>query len=298
MKRILWTVFWILTATMGCFAQTTFYYPHIVDGILSGDVWRTTILLTNPGPPSSLATGTIMFYQDTTTGANVVNKQPNLAAVPFNISLTDESNKTTVSNSVSFSINGGQTKKYVSAGATPYLGGSATVSTLQGVVTGTAIFSHFDPTGTVLLAEAGVPSAAAVTRQAIFVDTTGGYNIGMAFSNPGNTAASVNLSLLNAAGTTVSPTVETLGPGNHDAFLISTPGPMLGTLQITSATPLAVIALRFDSVFRVFTTLPPVNLASLGSLYPTGLAWLDSHPWLAPFGSVARFLGSLQIGLG
>jgi len=297
MKRVFWIVSLILTAATLSSAQTTFYYPHIVDGVLSGDHWRTTIFLTNPGPPSSVATGTIKFFLDTTTSANSA-QNPQLAGLPFAITLKDESNTVTSSNSVSFSIAGGQTKKYVSAGSSSYKGGFATVSTDISTVNGTAIFSHFDSTDTVLIAEAGVPSAAAVTRQTIFVDTTGGYYIGLGFANPGGAAATVTLSLLNAAGATVSPTTETLGPGNHDAFLVSTPTPMVGSFQITSATPLAVIALRFDSIFRVFTTLPPITLASLGSLYPTGLAWVDAHPWLAPLSSVARFLGSLQIGIG
>src|SRR6516164_5419973 len=113
MKRILWTVFWILTATMVCSAQTTFYYPHIVNGLLSGDHWRTTILLGNSG--STPASGTITFVKDTTTSAAFSgNSQPLLAASPFSIVLTDDAGVITSSSTVAFTLSPGQIKKYVS----------------------------------------------------------------------------------------------------------------------------------------------------------------------------------------
>ena len=49
---------WILTATMVCSAQTTFYFPHIANGVLGGTIWKTTVLLTNPSA-SGAASGTI-----------------------------------------------------------------------------------------------------------------------------------------------------------------------------------------------------------------------------------------------
>jgi hypothetical protein len=295
MKRILWTVFWILTATMVCSAQTTFYYPQIVNGILSGDHWHTTIFLANNG--STPASGTITFVSDTTTSAAFAgNYQPGLASAAFSIGLKDDAGVQTSSSTVAFSLAPGQTKKYVSDGAGAYIGGAATVTTSAGTVTGTAIFSHFDSTDTRLIAEAGVPSATAATKQAIFVDTSGGYHIGLAIANTSGTAANITMTLMNTSGVAAltTPLSETLGSKNHDAFIVSTPGEWTGSLQISSTAALAAIALRFDPAFGVFTTLPPFTLASLGSMYPTGLAWLDAHPWLSPLSSVARLLGSIQ----
>jgi hypothetical protein len=294
MKRILWIGFWILTAAIVCSAQTTFYYPHVANGVLGVNTWKTTIFLTNPGDSSSVASGTITFKQD--TGGDPTNSAG--AGSAWSISFTDESSNVTTG-TIPFTIRGGQSKKYVSAGTGTYFGGFAIVTTTAGNVQGTAIFSQYGPSGA-LIAEAGVPAAAAVPRQTVFVDTIGGYNIGVAYANPGPSAASVTLSLLNAASATVvaTPVVQSLGSGNHAAAftfqMFPSAAAMSGTMQISSTVPLAAIALRFDPTFSVFTTLPPITLASL---YPAAAEWLQAHPWLQPLGSVARLLGSLRFGI-
>src|SRR5207247_29654 len=134
MKRIPLTVFWVLAVTVICSAQTTFYYPHVANGVLGSNIWRTTIFLTTP---------------------------------------------------------------------------DASVTTTGGTVTGTAIFSQFDLAGR-LLAEAGVPSASAVPNQAIFVDTQGGFSIGVAYANAGTAAANVTFSLLNSSAASVATTTQLL----------------------------------------------------------------------------------------
>jgi hypothetical protein len=150
-----------------------------------------------------------------------------------------------------------------------------------------------------LIAEGGVPAATAVPNQAIFVDTIGGFNVGVAYANPGTAAAPVTLSLLNSAGATVATTTQTLGPGNHAAGftsqLFSGSGALVGTMQLRSTSPLSAIALRFDPTFSIFTTLPPFSLASV--INPA-MQWLDKRPWLAPLTSVARLLGALQLRIG
>lgn len=297
MKRVWLTLIWILTATLICSAQTTFYYPHVANGVLGGStVWKTTIFLTNPAS-SGTASGRITLTRDnaTTTSAGSA-----FTAITF----VDESGATVGSGgTISFSIPGGGTRKYTSTGAGVYAGGFATVSTDTGTVNGTAIFSQFDSTNR-LVAEAGVPAVGSVPRQAIFVDTVGGYNIGVAYANPGPAAAPVMLSLVNSSAATVLTTTQTLGPGNHAAaftselfrgseqLLATVP---IGTLQITSASPLAAIALRFDPSFSVFTTLPPVTIAAL--LNPA-VEWLQQRPWLTPLTSIARLLGSFQLRIG
>jgi hypothetical protein len=65
-------------------------------------------------------------------------------------------------------------------------------------------------------------------------------------------------------------------------------------MQITSAAPLAAIALRF-APSGVFTTLPPVTLASL--INPA-VEWIRERPWLTPLTSVARMLGAFQLRIG
>ncbi len=288
MKRFGLILALILSVSVVCSAQTTFYYPHVANGVLGGTIWKTTIFLTNPSG-SGTASGTITFTQDNATQGS--------AGSPFNIGFTDESGLSSTG-TITFSIPPGATKKYVSAATGAYAGGFAVVNATVGTVNGTAIFSEFDLGGR-LIAEAGVPAVPAVPRQAIFVDTQGDYKIGVAFSNPGGASANVTLSLLNSAAAVVATTPQTLGPGNHVAKFTSELFPnapqLAGTMQITGASPLAAIALRFDPTFAVFTTLPPVTLSSL--INPA-MDWIEQRPWLAPLTSVARLLVRRQLRIG
>jgi len=290
MKRVLLTLTWILTATLICSAQTTFYYPHVANGVLGAFTWKTTILLTNPAS-SGTASGTITFTRD--------NSTLGLAGSPLAITLTDEGGVVSTSSVVTFSLPAGGTHKLVSSGAGQYAGGFATVSTTTGTVSGTAIFSEFDSAGN-LVGEAGVPSASGSLGQAVFVDTIGGYGIGVAYANPGGGSAHVTLNLLNSSAAMVASTTQILGSGNHTSkftseFFTTPLAPVAGTMQIVSDAPLAAIALRFDPTLSKFTTLPPVTLASL--INPA-IEWLQERPWLTPLSSLARLLGSLQFRIG
>jgi hypothetical protein len=289
MKRFLWIVLWIATITTVSSAQTTFYYPHVANGVLGGTVWKTTVFLTNPSG-STTASGTITFTQE--------NPSLGLAGTPFTISFTDENGAPAGSgNVITFTIPPGATRKYVSSGTGTFGGGFAVVAASQGTVAGTAIFSEFDLAGH-LIGEAGVPASPAVPNQAIFVDTIGGFNVGVAYANPGSAAASVTLSLLDSAAATVATTTQQLGQGNHTAAFVSqlfpSAGQLAGTMQLRSDAPLAAIALRFDATSPIFTTLPPVTLASL--INPA-MEWFSRRPWAQPFTSIARLLGAFQVRL-
>src|SRR5262249_30998918 len=141
------------------------------------------------------------------------------------------------------------------------------------------IFSEFDNAGN-LMCEGGVPSANPVLQQTIMVDTTGGNRIGVAYANPGPTSiANISLTLLDSLGNAVAaPLTHTLGPGNHvqgfTSEFFKSASPSVGSMQITSSTPIIAISLRFDPTLSKFTTLPPIMLASLIS---TGLEWLQSR---------------------
>ncbi len=290
MKRVFLTVIWIVTATVIASAQTTFYYAHVVNGVVGPYILKTTILLTNPSSATT-ASGTITFTRD--------SSNPGLAGSPFVLTLTDERGASTTSSTFTFSLTPGATRKLVSNGVGASISGFATVTTTTGTVSGTAIFSQFDGAGN-LVAEAGVPSATAVPRQAIFVDTIGGYSIGLAYANPGGTAANVTLNMLDSNAVSVASTAQILGSGNHvQGFTFQMfnppPPPVAGTMQITSDSPLVALALRFDPPLLKFTTLPPVTLASL--INPA-MEWLQERPWLTPLTSIARLLGSLQLRIG
>jgi hypothetical protein len=290
MKRTCAIVLWVLTATMICSAQTKFYFPHVANGVLTPDVWKTTIFLTNPAA-SGTASGTITLTKE--------NSTKSAAGAQFaEVSFTDQDGAAAGSGGIiTFSIPAGQTRKYTSSGTGEYKGGFATVSTTVGTVTGTAIFSKFDLTGR-LIAEAGVPSASSVANQAIFVDTIGDFNIGVAYANPETSSAVVELSLLNSSAATVATTTETVGPGNHVAaftFQMFPGAPQLaGTMQLRAPGPLVAIALRFDPALNVFTTLPPVTLSAL--VNPV-MRWMDQRPWLQPLSSIARILGTFYLSM-
>ena len=224
MKRVPLIVTWMLGTTLLASAQTSFFYPHVVDGVLGGTIWKTTIFLTNPS--SATATGAITFTQD--------NNDPLAAGSPWQITLADETGITTTSSVFTFTLSPGASRKYVSSATGGFVSGFASVTTNSGTVSGTAIFSEFDTAGN-LMGEAGVPSANPVLRQTILVDTTGGISVGVAYANPGTTSiANISLTLLDNSGNAVAaPVTQTLGPGNHvsgftSQFFKSAP-PLVGT---------------------------------------------------------------------
>jgi hypothetical protein len=287
MKRVLLTLVWILIATVICSAQTTLYFPQVANGIQSDGVsWKTTLFITN------------------TAAANASNSNVTIAfttsqGAPYDIAFTGTGFSST-SNTVSMTIAGGQSRKLVSSGAGGLTIGYATMSVTSADVTGTAVFSEFAASGA-LISEASVPAAVALERQAIFVDTQGGFSTAVAYANPNAEPATITLALLNSQGVNVLPSTQrSLAGTTHTAAFVNElfPGPqaqgVAGTMQVTSTVPLAAIALRF-SPGGVFTTLPPVSIASL--LDPA-VEWLERRPWISPFTSLAKLLGALKFRIG
>jgi hypothetical protein len=290
MKSVLLIAAWMLGTTLMASAQTSFYYPHVVDGVLGSTVWKTTIFLANSS--SATATGAITFTQD--------NNDPFAAGSPWQITLADETGSTTTSSVFTFTLPPGAVFKYLSSGTGGLNSGFATVTTNSGTVSGTAVFSEFDAAGN-LICEAGVPSAIPVLRQTIMVDTTGGNNVGVAYVNPSTTSiANISLTLLNNSGNAVAaPVTQTLGPGNHVSAFTSqffhSALPQVGSMQITSSTPIAAISLRFDRTLSKFTTLPPVTLASLIS---TGMEWLQDRRQRTVPAAFATLLEAFRFRIG
>jgi len=280
--RVLLTLCWFFVISAVCIAQTTFYFPQVANGVQGGGLsWKTTIFITNPAAAgSNTASGTITFTTSSGTA--------------FNLSFVDSDGAAVGSgNTIPFQIAGGQTRQFVSSGGGDLASGFATVSSNQ-PVSGTAVFSLFS--GSTLIGEAGVPASSPTARQTIFVDEKAGFQTAVAYANPNAAGASLTLQLLNTQGTAVvQSTTRTLGISNHTAAyvnqLFANTAGITGTMQITSDRPLAAIALRF-SPQNLFTTLPPVTLASL--INPA-LQWLGKA-LPAPLGMVARLLGNLRIG--
>jgi len=67
MKRVLWTVAFILAASVVCSAQN-FYFPQVAVGAYDGGSWKTTIFLSNGR--TDTASGTVAFTKSDGTSFN------------------------------------------------------------------------------------------------------------------------------------------------------------------------------------------------------------------------------------
>src|SRR5205085_8539960 len=134
MQRLLFTVVSILSVSVIASAQGIFYFAHVVNGVQSNVVWKTTILLTNPG--TTPTSGVVSFSAD--------NSNPAAPGSPMTLTMTDENGQTAASNSFSFSLPPNGTRRLISDGGGALVSGFATVIHNSGRVGGTAIFSEFD----------------------------------------------------------------------------------------------------------------------------------------------------------
>ncbi len=253
MKRTLWVLACILISAGNGLAQQTFYFPQIADGLDPAPQtthWHTTIFLSNQG--TSLVSGTVTFFSS--------------AGTTMNISFVDDRGlAAAVGNQITFQIAAGQTRKYTSVASGSLKVGYGIVNS-NGQLAGNAMFAHWtNPPAETLIAEAGVPSAALLAKQAVFADTQNGYFTGVAIANPGATALVVNLDLLNTDGVSVATRTLTLGPGEHIARyhheLFTNVPAMAGRIQFSSSAGLlTAVGLRFDPALSKFTTLFPFTV--------------------------------------
>ena len=105
MQRVLFTVGLILGVSVIASAQGIFYFPHVVNGVQSNVVWKTTILLTNPG--TTPISGVVSFSAD--------NSNPAAPGSPMTLTMTDENGQTAASNSFSFSLPPNGTRRLIAA---------------------------------------------------------------------------------------------------------------------------------------------------------------------------------------
>jgi hypothetical protein len=264
-------------------AQTTFYFPQIADG----GAFSTTIFITNPSSSPTPANVTITLTASNGLPMSNVTLVDNLGAAH--------------TGTVSLQLPGGRSQRLVSTAASPTtLVGFATV-TSDLPVTGSAVFSQFN--ASVLLGEAGVGASPAGTSQAIFVDETPPFTTALAYANPSETAAAnVNFNLLDSSGATVQSTARVLMPRNHSSLFVNqlfTGAPVVnhvGTMQVLSDQPLAIVSLRFAGT--LFTSVPPFALAGIVSPMVSPLqAWMRARVLPAPLAAFSRVLAVLRSSL-
>jgi hypothetical protein len=251
MRRIFWSVVWILSTCVFCSAQTTLYFPQIANGfVTNGTVWVTAIAITNTAAPGSpTASGTIALTQDNGS--------------PWTVSFNDEQNRPVASgSSIPFQVAGAQTRLFVSTGAAPLNTGFATVTSNLPVAAAT-VFFEFSDFGNARVAEAGVPASAALARQTMFAAKLNN-NTGIAVANPGTASATITFQVLDSNGAAALPPVtRTVVANGHTALFLSELFPSLpqlffGTMQITSSTPIVTTALLFEAngQFATFPVFP------------------------------------------
>ena len=247
MKRVLFSFIILLAASVAASAQSfTYYFPQIA----AGDGWRTTIFISN-ATASGTATGSITL---TTSDGS-----------PFNANWIDElgNNVSNGGNTISFQLAAGQTHKYVTLGDLPLTVGYATV-TANASVLGTAMYSQLDGNGNIL-AEAGVPMAIPLGKQAIFVDTSNGFRTGVAIANPNSNTLEIHFQLVDDNGQVLAAQVKNLAGFQHMALFTDElfPGAptMVGRMQFWCTNPMVSVALRFSPT-AMFTTMPPIAIAN------------------------------------
>jgi hypothetical protein len=246
MKRVLFSLVFIVAASTVASAQAfTYYFPQVAVG--AG--WRTTIFLTNA--TANPASATVTF-----TGND---------GGPFYNNFLDEggNNVSHGANGFVVSLASGESRKFVSVDDHPLAVGWAMVSANASVL-GTAMFSLLDGSGNII-AEAGIPMAIPLGKQAVFVDSTNGFRTAVMVANPNSGALEVHFELVSDTGQIVNSTIKTLPGFTHIALfadeLFPGMGPMVGRLQYYCTNPMVSLGLRFSPTVQ-FTTLPPIAIAN------------------------------------
>src|SRR5262245_24306732 len=246
MKRVLFCFIILLAASVAASAQSfTYYFPQIA----AGDGWRTTIFVSN-----ATAAGTA-------TGSITLTKSD---GSPFNLNWVDElGNASSGGNTISFQLGAGQTHKYVTVRNLPLTVGYGTVTANASVVS-TAMYSQLDGNGNIL-AEAGVPMAIPLGKQAVFADTTNGFRTGVAIANPNSNTLEIHFQLVDDNGQVLAEVVHNLSGFQHMAMFTDElfPGAptLVGRMQFWCTNPMVSVALRFSPT-GMFTTMPPIAIAN------------------------------------
>jgi hypothetical protein len=249
MKRLLLGTVFIIAGSVVASAQSiTYYFPQVA----VGGGWMTTIFISNTMTTGAGA-ATITFTKSDGT--------------PFRADWLDEmgNNVTNGNNVIGVRLASGETRKFVSVGNPSLITGFATVSTDSSALLGNAMFTELDNSGN-LLAEAGVPMAIPLIKQALFVDTTNGFRTGLAVANPNNLSLQLHFQLFNDTGQVVTSSVVNIGPFQQmavfaDQLFQGIPA-MVGQVQVSSTSPVAAVGLRFDASGLPFTTLTPLAVAN------------------------------------
>ncbi len=129
-----------------------------------------------------------------------------------------------------------------------------------------AIFSLFDTQGG-FQTEAAVGASPAVSQLTVPVDTTAGFDSGLALFNPGAFPLSIAVRLLDPSGTRLDSSTLQLPVLGHKALMVGEifPGRHLrGSLSVNADGPVSAMTLRLNASPLSYTTLPRTAAAFVG----------------------------------
>jgi len=235
---------------------TAWAQAQIVAQVVDGEVWQTTMVLTNG--TAAAAHASLSFFQDTT----------NSGTQPWNLTFLE------VASTSSVPLAAGETLLLHTPGIAPSLTqGWALVTADPGVV----VYAIFTKRPQGLAAQVGTsPAIASATRILVPFDNTSGNVAAMAIVNPGATPETVNVNIRTTAGTVTQATLPTIPGLGHAAFTfpqqlqasVGTSG--LAEFYATSGT-FSILSLSFNPAGSL-TTAPVYNQSGPPILAGTGTA--------------------------
>jgi trimeric autotransporter adhesin len=208
--------------------NTPIYFPQFADG----DGYTTSLILLNTS--NQTETGILQIYD---SGGNplVVKQVGGITNATFTYSIP-------AGGAYHFQSNGLSSASSGWVGIVPNSGSMTPI--------GSGVFSY-NP-GSILVSESGIPSSVSTTHARVYVDQSGGHNVGLAIANTVNTAASIAINSYqtdgaSGAGTSWGPL--TLAAYGHDAKFVDQlieklPAGYRGVLEISSTTPFAALTIR------------------------------------------------------
>ncbi len=203
-------------------------FPQVADGISEGSSWRTEMHLANRDiVPCHVS---VRFYGDDGAPMILVIQGQNSSQFDFTLPPLGTLNLET-------------------EGLGALKTGWASVTADQSL-SGIAIFSFFDAKGE-LQDAVGTGASIDLSSMALFATWSGNVDTGIALANPGDTTATMNLTLRDSVGVVRSVTQHALAPKAHMAgYLIelfapeALPPSFQGRIELLSDSPVVAVGLR------------------------------------------------------
>ena len=211
----------------------------------------------------------------------VILTNPSHSPVPYALQFNDESGNVPASpvalaeGSLAGTISGGGSVTIRTAGTGSYLGWAQL--TAPASVGGSVIYSQKNQLPSI---QEGTTALSPGGNQHFFVpfDNTEGAVTSMALTNPGTTAASINLTLRYSDGSSANPSFPVLPARTHQSIpMLPITSNRSGVAEFVSSAPLFAVAFRFNST-GAFTALDVVPAGSSSASVTRTLAHAVDAP--------------------